>query len=255
MTGPTTAATAPRAAARGIRMRRQAAFEARTMLRNGEQLLVAFLLPAMAMVGLKFASVPDLPAPRIDTIVPGVLALAVVSTAFTSQAIATAFDRRNGVLRLLGTTPLGRDGLLGGKILATFAVLGIHLVALSALGVALGWHPDIAGLLPALITIVVGAAAFVAVAMLVAGRLRAEAVLAVANLLWVLFLGLGLLLPTTTLPNAASGIAKALPSGALGDALRAAFVHGSWPVGQWLVLLAWGGVCGFLATRVFRWSD
>ncbi|CCH74406.1 ABC transporter permease [Nostocoides australiense] len=255
MTGPTTTATVPRAAVRGIRIRRQAGFEARTMLRNGEQLLVAFLLPAMAMVGLKFASVPDLPAPRIDAIVPGVLALAVVSTAFTSQAIATAFDRRNGVLRLLGTTPLGRDGLLGGKILATFAVLAIHLIALSVLGLALGWRPAGSGIAPALITTVIGAACFVAIAMLVAGRLRAEAVLAMANLLWVLFLGLGLLLPTTTLPNAAGGLAKALPSGALGDALRAAFVHGSWPVGQWLVLLAWGGVCGFLATRVFRWSD
>jgi hypothetical protein len=46
---------------------------------------------------------------RIDFATPGVLALAVVSSAFTSQAIATAFDRRNGVLRMLATTPLGRS--------------------------------------------------------------------------------------------------------------------------------------------------
>ena len=134
-----TTVTGRRAAARGIRIRRQASFEARTMLRNGEQLLVAFILPAMAMVGLKFVSVPDLGLRRIDVIVPGVLALAVVSTAFTSQAIATAFDRRNGVLRLLGTTPLGRDGLLGGKALATGFVLAFHLLALSLPGRAASW--------------------------------------------------------------------------------------------------------------------
>ena len=250
-----TTVTGRRAAARGIRIRRQASFEARTMLRNGEQLLVAFILPAMAMVGLKFVSVPDLGLRRIDVIVPGVLALAVVSTAFTSQAIATAFDRRNGVLRLLGTTPLGRDGLLGGKALATGFVLAFHVLALSILGMALGWRPDLAGLVPGVVTIVLGAGCFVALAMLVAGRLRAEAVLAVANLLWVVFLGLGLLLPTSTLPSGVAAVARWLPSGALGDGLRAALAEGRWPVGPSLALVVWGAVGALLATRIFRWSD
>ena len=250
-----TTVTGRRAAARGIRIRRQASFEARTMLRNGEQLLVAFILPAMAMVGLKFVSVPDLGLRRIDVIVPGVLALAVVSTAFTSQAIATAFDRRNGVLRLLGTTPLGRDGLLGGKALATGFVLAFHLLALSLLGMALGWRPDLAGLVPGVVTIVLGAGCFVALAMLVAGRLRAEAVLAVANLVGVGWLGRGLLLPTSTVPFGVAAVARWLPSGALGDGLRAALAEGTWPVGPWLALVVWGAVGALLATRIFRWSD
>lgn len=245
----------PRAAARGIRIRRQAGFEARTMLRNGEQVLVAVILPAMAMIGLTLAGVPDLGARRIDVVVPGVLALAVASTAFTSQAIATAFDRRNGVLRLLGTTPLGRDGLLGGKIIATAAVLTVHLVVLSVLGVALGWRPEASGVIPALIGILLGAISFVCLAMLVAGRLRAEAVLAVANLLWVVFLGLGLLLPTSTAPAGVGAVARLLPSGALGDAMRAALIHGTWPIREWSILLAWAVVSGVLATRIFRWSD
>lgn len=244
-----------RAAARGVRVRRQARFEAESLLRNGEQLLVAFVLPALAMIGLTAVSTPDLGAPRIAVIVPGVLALAVVSTALTSQAIATAFDRRNGVLRLLGTTPLGRDGLLGGKALATLFVLVIQILALSVLGLVLGWRPPVAGLLPALVTVALGSATFVALALVVAGRLRAEAVLAVANLLWVLFLGLGLLLPTTTLPDAVSGLARVLPSGALGDGLRAALGTGTWPLSQWLVLAVWGLLAGFVATRIFRWSD
>src|SRR5476649_166748 len=80
----------------------QARFETGTLLRNGEQLLVAVVLPAMALVGLALSHSPSLgPGRRIDLAVPGVLALAVISTAFTGQAISTAFDRRYGVLRLL----------------------------------------------------------------------------------------------------------------------------------------------------------
>ena len=246
---------APRAAARGTRIRHQASFEARTLLRNGEQLLVAVILPAIALVVLLLSGVPDLGSRRIDVIVPGVLALAVVSTAFTGQAISTAFDRRGGVLRLLGTTPLGREGLLGGKVLAVGLVLALHLIALGVLGLALGWRPAVSGVLPGALTVILGAACFVSLALVVAGRMRAEAVLAVANLLWVLFLGLGLLLPTSLLPGSLASVARVVPSGALGEAMRAAWAQGSWPMTNWLVLLAWTVAGALVATRTFRWSD
>ena len=87
------------------------------------------------------------------------------------------------------------------------------------------------------------------------GTLRAEAVLAVANLLWVVFLGLGLLLPTAVLPGLVGTVAAFLPSGALGDAMRASLVHGAWPWGPWLVLIGWGLVAGLLARRTFRFTD
>jgi ABC-2 type transport system permease protein len=234
----------------------RAAFETRTLLANGEQLLVSVLLPALALVGLTLSSVPDLgPGPRVDLATAGALALAVVSTAFTGQAIATGFDRRSGVLRLLGTTPLGRDGLLAGKSLAVLSVLSVQVVVLGGLGLALGARPQAAGLLPAAASLVLGSATFVALALLLAGTLRAEAVLAVANLVWVLLLGLGLLVPTDQLPGILSAVAAALPSGALGDSLRLALVEGAWPLAQWGVLAAWGLVAGVLASRTFRWSD
>lgn len=244
-----------RAATPSQRVLRQARFEAITLLRNGEQLLVAIILPTLALLGLTQATVPDLGTPRVALIVPGVLALAIVSTAFTGQAISTAFDRRNGVLRLLGTTPLGRGGLLGGKTVAVAGVLAIHLLILSAIGLALGWRPALSGVAPSLVTVALGAACFVGLAMTVAGRLRAEAVLAIANILWVFFLGLGLLLPTASLPGALEAGSRWLPSGALGDAMRAALADGAWPVREWLVLLAWTAIGGLVAQRIFRWSD
>lgn len=243
------------AAPAGRRVRSRAVFETRTLLANGEQLLVSLVLPALALVGLALASVPDLgSAARPDVALAGTLALAVVSTAFTGQAIATGFDRRSGVLRQLGSTPLGRDGLLAGKGVAVLAVLAVQVVVLGGLGLVLGARPEAAGLLPALVSLLLGSAVFVALALLLAGTLRAEAVLAVANLVWVVLLGLGTLLPTSLLPGPLATLAALLPSGALGDALRFSLLDGGWPWAQWGVLLAWGLVAGVLTSRSFRWT-
>lgn len=246
MSAPATPAT---------RILAQGRFETGTLLRNGEQLLVSMVLPVLALVALTMATVPDLGGRRIDVITPGVLALAVVSTAFTGQAILTGFDRRYGVLRLLGSTPLGREGLLAGKLIAVLVVLGIQVVVLGAIALVMGWRPSAAGLVPGLVTLVLGALAFTALALALASRLRSEAVLALANLLWVLFLGLGLLLPVSVMPESIRGVTRLLPSGALGEAARASFGTGAWPLVEWLVLVGWAVVAGAIALRTFRWSD
>ncbi len=235
----------------------QARFETGTLLRNGEQLLVAVVLPAMALVGLALSQSPSLgPGRRIDLAVPGVLTLAVISSAFTGQAISTGFDRRYGVLRLLGVSPLGRNGLLVAKALAVLTIELLQFVVIGGLGLALGWHPQWTGLLSGALLTLVGTWAFVALALLLAGTLRAEGVLALANLIWIALLGLGgVIVPRTQMPAGLSHVAALLPSGALGDGLREAFVHGR-PAGiPLLVLVVWGSVATALASRTFRWSD
>ena len=245
------------AAPRRQRVLAQARFEVGTLLRNGEQLLVSIILPALVLVGLSVTTSPSLgPGNRIDVAVPGVLALSVISSAFTSQAIATGFDRRYDVLRYLGVTPLGKGGLIAAKVLATLAVLAIQVVVLSALGLALGWQPDAAGVLPALLFLILGTWAFVALALLIGGTLRAEAVLAVANLLWVLFLAVGgVIVPRTQLPDAVGGLVGLLPSAALADGLRSALVEGALNLPALLVVLGWAGVTTVLAARLFRFDD
>ncbi|MBM6403844.1 ABC transporter permease [Phycicoccus sp. CSK15P-2] len=233
----------------------QAAFETRLLLSNGEQLLVSVVLPALALAALALTSVPDLGAGRrVDLATAGALTLAVVSTAFTGQAIATGFDRRSGVLRLLGTTPLGRGGLLAGRSVAVLVVLGVQVVVLGGLGAALGWRPGAAGLALALVTLVLGSACFVSLALLLAGTVRAEAVLALANLVWVVLLGLGVLVPTAVLPEAVGTPAALLPSGALGDAVRGTLVDGSWPWREWGVLSVWLAGGAAAVARWFRWE-
>jgi ABC-2 type transport system permease protein len=235
----------------------QARFEAGTLLRNGEQLLVSLVLPVGALVGLAFTSVPSLgEGRRIDVATPGVLALCVISAAFTAQAIATGFDRRAAVLRLFGTTPLGRSGLLWGKALATLGVEVLQWCVVGAVGLALGWRPDVGGLPYALLFLLLGTWAFVALALLLAGTLRAEGVLAIANLVWVLLLVAGgVVVPWTELSPPLSGVVAALPSSALADGLRAAFGSGTLVVGPVLVLVVWGAVATVLTMWTFRWSD
>ena len=174
------------------RVAAQARFETGTLLRNGEQLLVALVLPCAALLGLAMTSSPSLgPGRRIDLAVPGVLALCVISSAFTAQAIATGFDRRYGVLRLLGVSPSAAAGCSAPRAVAVLAVEALQLVVIGALGLALGWHPAWSGFVWGAVFAVVGSWAFVALALLLAGVLRAEGVLAVANLLWVALLVLG----------------------------------------------------------------
>lgn len=253
----TSAPAASGAAPATRRVVAQAVFETRAMLRNGEQLLVAVVLPAMVLVGLTYATfVPLGQGRRIDLAVPGVLGLCVISSAFTGTAIATGFDRRYGVLRLLGVTPLGRGGLLAGKALSVLCVVAVQCVAIGGLGLALGWQPRWAGLPAAALSLLLGTWAFVAIALLLAGTLRAEGVLALANLVWVALLALGgVVVEAARLPAGPGRVAGLLPSSALGDSLRAALLDGQVRLGAWLLLALWAAVASGLAARFFRWSD
>jgi len=239
----------------------QALFEVGNLLRNGEQLLVSLVLPLLALVGLVMLAPAALLAGHaddapVDVAVPGVLALAVVSTAFTGQAISVAYERRYGVLRLLGTTPLGRSGLLTAKAAAVLVVVTLQCLVLGITGVVLGWRPEPVAVVAAAPILVVGCAAFVALSAVVGGRLRAEAVLAVANVLWVLFLGCGLVLPVQTLPGLLATVATWSPPGALGEGMRAATLGQPAVAARSAgVLLVWALGLGVLASRTLRWSD
>ncbi|MFJ4026090.1 ABC transporter permease [Paenarthrobacter sp. NPDC089989] len=238
------------------RIVQQGKYETITMLRNGEQLILAIVLPLMALVGLSVTPLLDgLGGSRVDIATPGILALCAMSTAFTGQGIATGFDRRYGVLRFLSTTPLGRGGLIAGKILAVLVVLFLQVVVVTIVAGLLGWHPAPAGWLPGLALLVLGAAAFTALGLLVAGTVRPEATLAITNLLWILLGALGgIVVPAERLPALAQNIVHFLPSGTLGQALREAFLHGAiaWPAA--LVLLLWTLIAGAAAIRWFKWN-
>lgn len=250
----------PGAGTRWQRIRAHAALELQMMLRNGEQLLLTIVLPVGLLLGLSLSTVVDLGVPddrvaRLDVVVPGMLALAVLSTAFTGLAIQTGFERRYGVLKRLGATPLSRADLLSGKVCAVLCVEAIQVTLLTALGALLGWRPDTVGLFIALAFIVVGTAAFASLGLLLAGTARAEATLAGANVIYLVLLAAGgIVVPATELPDAAQDWVQWLPSSALAEGLRDATMAGSLNGLELLVLVIWFGAGAALASRYFRWD-
>lgn len=226
-----------------------AGYELRVTLRNGEQLLLSLILPSMILVFLSTSTLITVDAAdRVQVITPGVFTLAVMSSAFTGQAIATGFERRAGALRMFATTPLGRGGLLGGKVLGVVGMQVVQVIVLGAIAIALGWEPAPLGIFITAGLMLLGTGAFTALGLLLAGTLRAEAVLAAANILWVLLMvGGGSILPGPAWTSW-------LPSGALGDALREALTAGTIDGVAIVVLTGWMVTLSGLTMRFFRWA-
>lgn len=236
-----------------------ARMETRLLARNGEQLLLALVIPLLILVGgAESGGVVNLgTGRRIDVLTPGVLALAVMSTSFTSLAIATGFERRYGVLKRLGASPLPRSGLLLGKVLSLFVVEIAQLVVIGGVGLALGWHPhsNVGAVCWALALVVCGTAAFAALGLLMAGTLRAEATLAAANLVYIVLLVAGaVVVPLSSYPSAMRDVVTLLPSGALAEGLREALNGGSVHVARLAVLAIWAAVTATITVRAFRWE-
>ena len=244
----------PGAGSRARMLAVQSGTELRLAFRNGEQVLLTLLIPVVLLIGLTVLDLVPLPEPRIAAVTPAVLALAVLSTAFTGQAIALGFDRRYGVIRRLAATALPRWLLVAGRFGGLVGVVAIQVVLLAALAAGLGWRPAPAGLGWALLLVLLGCAAFGALGILLGGTLRAEITLAVANVVWfVLLLAGGIVVPLDQLPAPLAGIAALLPSGALAEGLRATLSTGQPPgVFPVMVLLGWTVLAGAVAVRTVK---
>lgn len=251
----------PRANYPLVRVIEQGRYETMAMLRNGEQLMLNIIFPVMALIALRFTGLIDeyansVGVSRMDAAVPGVLALCVISTALSGQGIATGFDRRYGVLRFLATTPLGRNGLIMGKCIAVLVVVAIQFTLVAVLGYGLGWRPDAIAVSRSIITMLMGAGAFTALGLLIAGTVRAEATLAIVNIAWVILAGAGgVVFPLKSFPDWYAGVVARSPSAALGDALRGNFIQHQWLAEPHWVIIVWTVVIGFIASRKFKWSD
>ncbi|TAP27501.1 ABC transporter permease [Arthrobacter sp. S41] len=234
----------------------QGKYESIQMLSNGEQLILAVVMPLIALIVLNVTDLIEGVAERnIDAAVPGVLALCVISTAFTGQGIGTGFDRRYGVLTMFSTTPLGKAGLIFGKVIAVLTVLVIQVVLITAVGLFMGWHPNLAGIAPGILFLLLGAAAFTSLGLLIAGTVRPEATLAITNLAWILLAGAGgVLYPLSMAPAWIQPTLNALPSAALGDAMRDALISGHFSIAGLIFLLLWSAAASFAAIKLFKWN-
>ncbi|MER5932286.1 ABC transporter permease [Streptomyces sp. NPDC002054] len=234
----------------------QTALETRMLLRNGEQLLLTVIIPALLLVLFSAVDIVDTGAEKsVDFLAPGILALAVLSTAFTGQAIATGFDRRYGVLKRLGASPLPRWALMAAKTLSVLVTEVLQIALLTVIALGLGWSPQ-GNPLSVAALILLGTAAFSGLGLLMAGTLKAEATLAAANLVFLLLLvGGGVIVPLDKFPGAVRSALELLPISALSDGLREVLQHGApLPWGAVAVLAGWAVLGLGAAGRFFRWE-
>lgn len=241
----------------------QARFETTMVISNGEQVLLAFIIPIATLIALvKFdfwtSSLPD-GAPVASVALASTIALAVSSAAFVSPAIVIAFDRQRGVLRMLGTTPLGRGGLIAGKIISIVAVVALQIAVLFTVALFLGWRPFHSpgyialGTLAAIVVILAATACFGGAGIAIGGSQRPEFVLGAVNLLWIIAAGSGLVLPLAHYPQWLGHILRLLPPGAFGQAMREIAVgHIPWIPGA--ILTLWAIAMTGWAKRVFSWD-
>ena len=232
----------------------QVRMEARLTARRGENLLAMIGVPVAVLLFLgTFGSARG----AIGGALPGTLSIAILASGLVNLGIATAYERGYGVLKRLGGSPLGRDGLVAAKLVVVVAialaqVVGLLLVA----SLALGWRPgpDVS-VVAVLVATAVGAAAFAGLGIAIAGRVRPEAALVLANVLFLLALGLsGALVPIANLPASIATVVRLLPPGALADTFAAALGDGSSVLPPLAILAAWAVAAAVIAARTFRWD-
>jgi ABC-2 type transport system permease protein len=244
-------------AARSVATRTQLAMELRLTSRRGENLLAMAVIPAVVLAffaSTSLLAVPD--ASSVDFLLPGALALAVVAAGLVNLGIATAYERSYGVLKRLGGSPLGRDGLVVAKTGAVGVIVVLQVALLFTVAAVLGWRPSpgVSAVL-LVVALVLGTLTFAGLGLLLAGTLRAEATLALANGLFIaaMLLG-GIIVPTSHLPGSLATVAELLPAAALSEAIRVALGSGGDPLRPIAILAVWGTAAALANVRWFQWD-
>lgn len=237
----------------------QSRAEIRLALTQGESLLVTIGIPVIALLGLSLTKALPLPKgihSATSFLVPGTMALAIMATGMVSTSIATGVERSYGVLKRLGTTPLGRPALLAAKITSIIVLEVIQVAILAIVGLLLGWHPSGDFGLFILATLL-GTAGFSGIGLLMAGTMKSEVIIGAANGIYLvlLFMG-GMIIPLSSLPSVLDTIAKVLPASALSQALYHSIgVGGNIPLWAWATLIVWAIAAPLVASKTFKWEQ
>lgn len=235
-----------------------AANELRLAVRRGESLLITFVIPAGVLLVFSAFDMSGGTATGspVDRMLPGAMALAVIAASMVSLAIATGFERSYGVIKRLGGSPAGSSVLVASKTVAVIVVEAVQVVLLVGIALLLGWAPGPTPSAPLVASgLLLGTIAFAGLGLLMAGTLRAEATLALANLLFLLSLVLGgIVIPLDRLPGPVATIAADLPPAALTHVLTVGLGAAGDATESLILLAGWALVLAVLAARKFRWD-
>lgn len=231
----------------------QVGVEQRLFWRSRSQVFFTFMLPLLLLAffgQFRFA--------KAEVLVPGIAALAIVSTTFQSLAIAIAFHREQGVLKGLMATPLPPSMLVGGKVVSASAVAALEVAIVLAAGrylFGVGLPVDGVAFLAAFM---LGVLAFSTLGIAFTSLIpNGDAAPSVVNAVYLpmMFVS-GVFYEVSALPQALRGIAYALPMYHLVVPMQRAWTGacGGRDLVHLAVLAAWGVVAMAWAVRAFRFA-
>jgi len=224
--------------------------ESKLMLRHGEQQLLSIIIPLAILIGAE--RLESTTGHGLHEVFPMVLAVAATSAGFTGQAISLAFDRRYGALKRVGASGVPAWGIIAGKIISVFSMVCAQVVILGAVATVFGLRLNLESILVMALVLILGVSTFTALGLLLGGTLSSEIVLALANLIWFVLLGVvGWVLYSHGLGN--DGLLTLVPTVALAGGLADA-IDGVFPGMEILVLIGWTTLASFAAVRWFRFE-
>ncbi len=236
---------------------RQFRFERRMFWRNPSAAFFNFLLPLVLLVLI--AAAFGTSRKRLDTLIPGIAGMSVMTTTFIALSYNVTFLREQGVLKRMRGTPLPRAayfaGVVGNAVANAFVQIVI-VVLLARLVYGLGWPAD---WLELVVFTLLGVTVFASLGIAYAHVIpNFNAAAAYVNIVFLpVILISGTFYSTKSLPSVLSALAQVLPLKHVIDGYSDAIVngHGLTHQGSGLaVLVAWGLIGVFFAVRKFRWE-
>jgi ABC-2 type transport system permease protein len=214
---------------------------------------------APELIRLEKKSVTSSELSYVDFIVPGILAMTLMTGGLLGLNLDFVAYREKGILRRIKVSPVPLSRFLGAELVAALLMALIQASILLAVG-KLVFKIHIRGN-PLYIAVIVlmGAASFLALGFLIsslAGSLKTAQMAANAITFPLMFLS-GVFFPLSILPNFLATIAKMLPLYYLGQALRQVMILGKGLGSVWvdMVIVVGMGIACFLASmRMFRWE-
>jgi ABC-2 type transport system permease protein len=239
----------------------QIKLESRLFLRDRGELFWALAFPIFFIVlfGLIYQGESWDGMPPITFITPGIITMAVMVTCIMNTTMGFTGDRGKGIFRRLSITPLKRQTLIGGQIVARYLIILVQTVLLIVVGVSF-FEVTIGGnYFLFWIALTIGSLAFLAMAFALTTLIKTEKSTIPVSMTFffiLLFLG-GCLFPVDIMPKFIQYVYEVLPSAHLNEAFRAISIDEAgfgtvWP--EFLKLGGWAVVFSVIAVKFFRWE-
>lgn len=196
----------------------------------------------------------------LSFLIPGLLAFTIMQISVAGSGFNIVEYRRKGILKRLFVTPLHPRDFIGGLVVSRTLICLIQVGVLLGIAVLL-FNISIAGSLMLLFLVsLLGISLFLAMGFCMGSLAKTQqAIMAIGNLVTFpqMFLS-GIFYPIDILPAWLQPVAELLPLSFLATALRELMVDGAAAAAllpQFAGLVAWNGICLFLAVRLFRWKE